>query len=181
VIVPYRNRPQQLAIFLSHMHAFLQRKPDLHYRIYIVNQTDENKFNRAMLMNIGFLQAMADFNWTCTVFHDVDLLPEDDGNAYACADQPLLMSSLVHNKQIYSTYFGGVTALRPDQFRRVNGYSNMFWGWGAEDDDMYNRVVFHGLHVIRLGDPQGRYNMITHAKEVRSETRSKMLQTGQKR
>ena len=37
--------------------------------------------------------------------------------------------------------FGGVTSFRNDQFRSVNGYSNIYFGWGAEDDDLYNRLV----------------------------------------
>ena len=65
----------------------------------------------------------------------------------------------------YPTIFGGVTALQPQQFKKVdlqfvsskylkpppqvNGYSNMFWGWGGEDDDMYNRVIHHGLKVVQ--------------------------------
>lgn len=27
------------------------------------------------------------------------------------------------------------------QFKKVNGYSNSYWGWGGEDDDMSNRLV----------------------------------------
>lgn len=41
----------------------------------------------------------------------------------------------------YSTIFGGVSALTTDQFQKVNGFSNSFWGWGGEDDDMANRYV----------------------------------------
>lgn len=27
------------------------------------------------------------------------------------------------------------------QFRTVNGFSNSFWGWGGEDDDMSYRFI----------------------------------------
>lgn len=36
-------------------------------------------------------------------------------------------------------YSGGVLALTTEQYKKVNGHSNVFWGWGAEDDDMSNR------------------------------------------
>lgn len=41
----------------------------------------------------------------------------------------------------YSTIFGGVGGLTLAQMEKTNGFSNMFWGWGGEDDDMYNRFV----------------------------------------
>ncbi len=42
----------------------------------------------------------------------------------------------------YSEFFGGVSGLTVEQFRKINGFPNAFWGWGGEDDDLWNRLVF---------------------------------------
>lgn len=42
----------------------------------------------------------------------------------------------------YSEFFGGVSGLTVEQFRKINGFSNAFWGWGGEDDDLWNRLVY---------------------------------------
>ena len=41
----------------------------------------------------------------------------------------------------YKELFGGAISLNPAQFESVNGFSNEFYGWGGEDDDMYRRSV----------------------------------------
>ena len=36
------------------------------------------KFNRALSLNMGYVEALKDFpHWDCFIFHDVDHLPED--------------------------------------------------------------------------------------------------------
>jgi hypothetical protein len=91
VIVPYRNRSQQLDLFLNFMHNFLQ-KQHLFYRIFIVNQADVLPFNRAKMMNYGAKVAM-DMGYPCLILHDVDLLPLNSGNIYSCGKKPRHMSS----------------------------------------------------------------------------------------
>jgi len=55
----------------------------------------DGSFNRAMLMNVGFVEALKLYNYDCFIFHDVDLLPEDDRNLYTCPEQPRHMSVAV--------------------------------------------------------------------------------------
>ncbi|KAK2184577.1 hypothetical protein NP493_260g04025 [Ridgeia piscesae] len=92
IVVPYRQREHHLKLFLTHMHPFLQRQ-QLDYGIYIVDQALPTRFNRAMLMNIGYAEASKQANYSCYIFHDVDLLPEDNRNIYNCPEQPRHMSA----------------------------------------------------------------------------------------
>ncbi len=47
----------------------------------------------------------------------------------------------------------------------VNGYSNFYFGWGAEDDDLRSRIVNNCFKVSRYPLEYGRYLMISHAPE----------------
>lgn len=51
-------------------------------------QAGNHTFNRAKLMNVGFREAMKKEDWDCLIFHDVDLIPEDDRNSYTCDSNP---------------------------------------------------------------------------------------------
>lgn len=166
IIIPYRSRAEQLLLFLQHMHPFL-KKQQIEYTIFIIEQDGKDAFNRAMLMNVGYKEAMKVQDFQCFIFHDIDLLPEDDRNLYTCPEQPRHMSVAVdvfQYKLPYSSLFGGVSALTKNQFELVNGFSNSFWGWGGEDDDMSNRVSFHNLHISRYPVNIARYTMLTHQK-----------------
>lgn len=38
-------------------------------------------------------------------------------------------------------YFGGVVSFNREDFEKINGFPNTFWGWGGEDDEMYSRIM----------------------------------------
>lgn len=48
----------------------------------------------------------------------------------------------------YENYFGGVCAISKEHFEMINGFSNMYFGWGGEDDDIHDRLVKfpHNIH-----------------------------------
>ncbi len=87
VVVPFKNRLANLNYFLYHLHPFLQRQ-QLNYRIFVVEQFNDELFNKGVLNNACFLEIFKLYNLTvdlndlseypfdCVIFHDVDLLPE---------------------------------------------------------------------------------------------------------
>uniref|UniRef100_A0A670YNV0 Beta-1,4-galactosyltransferase 3 n=2 Tax=Pseudonaja textilis TaxID=8673 RepID=A0A670YNV0_PSETE len=62
----------------------------------------------------------------------------------------------------YYQYFGGVSALTPDQYMKINGFPNQYWGWGGEDDDISMRVRFRGMKILRPPVSVGHYKMVKH-------------------
>lgn len=183
IIVPYRDREDHLRIFLFNIHKFLQ-KQQLDYGIFIVEEFGSGPFNRAMLLNVGVAEALKEHGYQCLIFHDVDLLPEDDRNLYTCPVQPRHMSVSIDKFQYrlpYDDIFGGVSAMTLDHFKAVNGFSNLFWGWGGEDDDMSNRLRQKKLYISRYPANIARYKMMKHGHDKANPERFKYLYSGAKR
>ena len=44
----------------------------------------------------------------------------------------------------YEEYFGGAVLFSKEQVEATNGYSNDYWDWGMEDDDLFWRCVLEG-------------------------------------
>lgn len=148
IIVPFRDRFDELLEFVPHMTKFL-RKQNVSHRIIIVNQRDSFRFNRAALINVGFLYSERDFDYIA--MHDVDLLPINDELKYSYPrDGPLHVSSpKLHPKYHYEKYIGGILLISRNHYRLVNGMSNQYWGWGLEDDEFYVRLKEAELTVHR--------------------------------
>ncbi|XP_026321270.1 beta-1,4-N-acetylgalactosaminyltransferase bre-4-like isoform X3 [Hyposmocoma kahamanoa] len=168
IIVSYRDREEHLAIFLRHIHPFLMNQK-LEYSIYVVEQTDNKEFNKGMLYNAAFLetQVMKPDGCDCLIFQDVDLLPLDSRNIYSCPKQPRHMSVVINSRYrfIYDdNNFGGVSAIKYEQFVDINGYSNQYWGWGGEDDDISIRLRHKGYFISRYSKSIARYIMLPHVK-----------------
>ncbi|OAD60206.1 Beta-1,4-galactosyltransferase 7 [Eufriesea mexicana] len=162
ILVPFRDRFEELLIFVPHMKEFLD-KQNIDYHIFVLNQIDRFRFNRASLINVGFLEINKEFDYIA--IHDVDLLPINDELLYSFPNKgPYHVSSPeLHPRYHYPTFVGGILLIKREHFLQVNGMSNKYWGWGLEDDEFYVRLKEAGLIIVR---PQnistGTHNTFKH-------------------
>ncbi|UIZ21452.1 hypothetical protein KXD40_000155 [Peronospora effusa] len=144
ILVPFRdNHPTQ------HRQAHLDEFVPASFHIFILEQSlDGRKFNRGKLLNAGFDMSCNDYD--VYIFHDVDLLPEDDLSEFYTSVPhvgPMHIARVWERYSDSSNYFGGIVAFTRQQFLKVNGFPNNFWGWGGEDNELYCRVVRKNLIV----------------------------------
>jgi len=123
--------------------------------IVVVEQSEDGrKFNRGQLLNVGFrIAAQALPGLESYVTHDVDLLPSADMRAVYARRPPeghAVHLASVWGKYAYATFIGGVLAFRSEDFERVNGFPNDYWGWGLEDDQLALRMAHCGLKPLRV-------------------------------
>jgi len=171
ILIPYRNRSSHLAHFLEIMHPFLQRQR-LQYTIVVVNQTGEDPFLRGLMLNVGFLETLSrlPFRPDCFFLHDVDHIPERQGMVYQCSQASVLQFANAIDRYDYELRrdrdriipYGGVTAVTKAQFERINGFNNLFIGWGGEDVDFSYRISSKHIAVNVPVDELSRYTTMPH-------------------
>lgn len=140
IVIPFRNREEHLRT----SSRIIKR----HGSVYVIEQLDNKPFNRAKLLNIGYLEFKDEFNYF--VAHDVDMIP--DRADYSFCVNPCHLASEAEQfgyRLPYPGYFGGVTLLPKDKFEEVNGYSNEYWGWGGEDDELKRRFEQKNISIQR--------------------------------
>ncbi|KAL5471494.1 hypothetical protein EMCRGX_G029617 [Ephydatia muelleri] len=126
VVVPFRNRFEELLQFAPFLHSFLNRQ-HVRHQIWVVNQADNHRFNRAALINVGFLLSRNESDYM-------------DGPLHITAPS-------LHPLYHYDAYVGGILIMTRQQFEKVDGLSNQFWGWGREDDELHMRLKEAGLKI----------------------------------
>ncbi|XP_063086975.1 beta-1,4-galactosyltransferase 7 isoform X3 [Cavia porcellus] len=135
VLVPFRERFEELLVFVPHMHRFLSRKKIQHH-IYVLNQVDHFRFNRAALINVGFLESSNSTDYIA--MHDVDLLPLNEELDYGFPEAgPFHVASPeLHPLYHYKTYVGGILLLSKQHYQLLFRPSGITTGY----------KTFHHLH-----------------------------------
>jgi hypothetical protein len=154
IIIPFRNREEHLKISAPVLKNI--------GRVFVIEQAGSKSFNRAKLINTGYLAFNREFDYFAA--HDVDMIPEEAN--YEHSEFPCHLATMAEQfgyTMPYPDYFGGVTLFPKDKFEMVNGFSNNFWGWGGEDDEIRRRFI---EMAIPLQSRQCRFRSLPHLREI---------------
>lgn len=170
IIIPYRDRETARRLLLPKLKEYVSKQVE-NFEIIVVTQENEKPFNKGLLNNIGFAASSKDSDYVC--FHDVDLLPEFADYSYPAL--PTHMSS--HCSQfnyvnIPDKIMGGVVLFTNEHYKKVNGYSNEFNGWGKEDDDLYARCEKESLKPYK--SPYGRFYSVPHQHRLTNQVENEL-------
>ena len=139
IIAPTNSkREAEVLLWAEYMHCFLKSHLiDTKYELIVVKQGDDRLFKRGNLFNVGVLHSTNKTDYF--IFQDLDLLPMN-GTDYSFNDEgPVAMAARMCNyfsktecKTARYVGLGGVAMVSKRLIYMVNGFSNQFWGWGAE-------------------------------------------------
>lgn len=144
ICIPYRNRKEHIERLIPHLSKHLTEK-GIDHSFYVGHQIDDKLFNRGAMKNIAAHIAFED-GCDYIAWHDVDMLPVDVDCDYTYPEEHPIHIATKLSKYSYSMgyeqYFGGVVLFTKEQVEKTNGYSNDYWDWGQEDDDLFWRCYY---------------------------------------
>ena len=150
ICIPYRNRKEHLERLIPHLTKHLNNQ-GIEHSFYVGHQVDDKLFNRGTMKNIAAYYAFKD-GCDYVAWHDVDMLPHEECDYSYPETTPIHIATKLSKYQYglgYDQYFGGVVLFTKEQAERTNGYSNDYWDWGQEDDDLFWRCHFEEMTTGR--------------------------------
>jgi len=149
-----KERTRELKLFMKLMNKLLV--PYCEFHIYIIEQSDDGElFNIGKLKNIGFDIAKKDYSYDNYIFSDIDIIPDYELIKYYSKSLKYPISLALRgtrymdNRNIDKKMFiGSLLGFSKDQFEKINGYPNNFWGWGGEDEAIKGRLVNSGMNTF---------------------------------
>ncbi len=146
-IIPYRNREEHLKRWIEEANKTYSAIP-FKYSIILVEQNDNDAFNRGRLLNAGFWKSMEIHHNTYgtllnprpnLIFTDVDVFCKD-------------LTFFKPEPYIYHPYghahgLGCIFISSPEAYLSINGFSNNYYGWGREDVDATLRCKIQNIPI----------------------------------
>jgi hypothetical protein len=200
-----KRREENLRDWLHYMRYYLPEALITQSQVVVVEQTQAGVFNKGLLFNAGFdfaverstvlneHTATSNDNVTARVdylvLHDVDQIPKPDQSAeiyyYVAQPAKLILQTTRQesaeaeelSRKLDAENVGGALMLTPNLFRRINGYSNNFGGWGGEDHNMALRIKKHlGNYKVYKGNFRELYHDRVWGLDVNDQMKSNARQ-----
>jgi beta-1,4-galactosyltransferase 4 len=155
IIIPFRDtengeRSIELKILVDRIN-YICKKNKQDYHIYVIIQDDYKLYNKATLMNVAVDICKNDVDYF--IFHDVDNIPENDSNVYKYRDFTGNICKEINGVKYTDKddHFGDVVFFKKEDFFAINGFSNMYFGWGMEVSHTPHRLNEKGI-IYKRGD-----------------------------
>lgn len=148
ICIPYRDRKEHLDKLIPHLTRHLNNQ-GIDHGFYVAHQVDDKLFNRGAMKNIAAKYAFED-GCDYIAWHDVDMLPYFGADYSYPKNSPTHIATKLSKYNYgmgYDEYFGGVVLFTKEQAEKTNGYSNEYWDWGQEDDDLLWRCYYEGYTI----------------------------------
>ena len=156
ILIPYRNRQEHLDIFLKQTILLFYKylKP---FKIIIIEQLNNKKFNRAKLLNIGYILYKDHTKYF--FHHDVDIIPIEETiqDLYIDENYDILRIYNGHNNSL-----GGIVKFKKESYEQINGLPNYIWGWGIEDRTFYYRCNILNLNISNNFTNKDNFLFLNH-------------------
>jgi len=129
IVVPYRNREEHLKDFLENTPKYFDNQ-NLSYDILICELDQKGDWNAGLCVNslIKFIEKIKT-EYKYLYIHHVDVWPIS-GDWIFPKD----------NEVYFNMGDYGSCLLTMKAFLDAEGYSNSFWGWGGEDNELYQKL-----------------------------------------
>jgi hypothetical protein len=135
IVVPYRDREEHLKTFLELTPKYFNDR-NITYDILIAELDNEGDWNAGLCCN-SVINFRKKGTYKYIYIHHVDVYPISGEWKYPQA-----------NEMFFNLGDYGSCLMNHSDFYKIGGYRNSFWGWGAEDNDLYMKAHSYGIRVI---------------------------------
>lgn len=146
IIVPYRDREEHLQKYLELTPKYFDNQ-NVTYDILITELDPVGDWNAGLVCNslVNFVKK-ADYKYL--YIHHVDVYPIS--GKWVFPEDNEIFTNIGDVGSCLTTLYN---------FFKVGGYRNTFWGWGAEDDDLYKKMWEEGIKVTNIEESNSAFNV----------------------
>jgi hypothetical protein len=151
VIIPIRNRDEDLNNITDRLEEIFNSQ-GIHAKYYIIEQSEKNKFNKGKICNAAFIESLKDGFSDNYLFNDVDVYPQKTKKNNIIDfkyHQNKKNKNKIRHPYGFSHCLGCLFMVKADTYKKINGFSNKYYGWGGEDHDIQKRAEVLDVDIDR--------------------------------